>query len=226
MNMFKCIVIAGISLFIIGCAGYDLERLARKSINYEIELNILNSGLNTFEQGDFQKASEIFQNLTNDTEDDNIRRKALYGLACARLILANSQEQFSDAVVLWENWSKLRGAKLGNEDPRMCSPLFQKIAPSFIELSCPKIEHTEPVSESDEIEDEPEESDSLPKSDNNSQKPPSCYRMLKIREKEIRNLKTVNAKMKKDIQMLKDQLNSLEAIHRKIQEKKKEISVP
>ncbi len=229
MNLFRIFIISGLCFLMIGCS-YDnsLDRLARKSLNYEFELHLLDSGLQFFDLGDIQKASEIFQNLINDSDNEHIRRKALYGLACTRLILANNKEQFSDAVVLWENWSRLRGAKLGNEDPRMCSPLFQKIAPSFTELSCPKVESTEQSVEPDD-EDEPEqisETGSLSKSDNSSQKPPSCYRMLKSREKEIRNLKTVNAKMKKDIQMLKDQLNSLEAIHRKIQEKKKEISVP
>lgn len=212
---------------LIGCS-YDnsLQRLAQKSLNYEFELHLLDSGLQFFELGDIQKASEIFQNLSNDSDNDHIRRKALYGLACTKLILAQNQEQFNDAFALWENWSKLRGPRLGNEDPRMCRSLFQKAVPSSAELSSPKIGQPEASVESDDsIEEESEQSPdaaSSHKQDNGSQTP-SCYRMLKNREKEIRTLKAANAKMKRDIQILKNQINSLEAIHRKIQEKKKEM---
>ncbi len=224
MNSFKIWMISGLCCLLIGCSYENsLQKLAKKSLNYEFELHLLDSGMQFFELGDIQKASEIFQNLTNDSDNDHIRRKALYALACTKLILAQNRDQFGDALVLWENWSKLRGSRLGNEDPRMCGPLFQKAVPSCIELSCPKIGHTE--TESDDADEESEQSPEVSasqKQDNNSQQP-SCYRMLNNREKEIRTLKTTNAKMKKDIQILKNQINALEAIHRKIQEKKKEM---
>ena len=222
MNIFKIWGISSLCFLLIGCS-YDnsLQKLAKKSLHYEFELHLLDSGLQFFELGDIQKASEIFQNLINDSDNAHIRRKALYALSCTKLLLAQNQEQFSDALALWDNWSKLRGARLGNEDPRMCSALFQKAVPSSGELPCPKTD-----CESDDlIEEESEpspEAASSQKHDNSSQ-PPSCYRMLKNREKEIRTLKATNAKMKRDIQILKNQINSLEAIHRKIQEKKKEM---
>jgi len=214
----------------IGCSYENsLQKLAQKSLNYEAESNMLNAGIGSYEAGEFEKAAEIFEALSKSSSDESVRRKALYGLVCTRLLLAQTQEEFGDAVVLWENWSHIRGTKLGAEDPRMLAPLFQKIFPTLPE-SCSETEENE--AEEEDIDEEAEESaPELPnvigssKPDTTQKEPRSglCSGLLKARDKEIQTLKTSNAKMKKDIQQLKDQINSLEAIHRKIQEKKKEI---
>ncbi len=214
----------------IGCSYENsLQKFAQKSLTYEAESNMLNAGIGNYEAGEFEKASEIFEALSKSSSDESVQRKALYGLVCTRLLSAQSQEEFGDAVVLWENWSHIRGTKLGAEDPRMLAPLFHKIFPTLPE-SCSEPDEND--AEEEDIDEEAEESSpELPnmiessKPDNTQKEPRSglCSGLLKTREKEIQTLKTSNAKMKKDIQQLKDQINSLEAIHRKIQEKKKEI---
>lgn len=226
-HFFKISIIVSGWLLVLGCASDEnsLSKLAQKSLNYEFELKTLNMGMEIYQAGDFEKAAEIFENLTKDAANDIIRRKALHGLACTQLILAQNQNEFGDAMVLWENWSNIRGNKLGAEDSRMLSPLFQRI---FQTLPKSPAEESEP-DEDEDIEEEPEEPALLPnmtepsKLGHTRKEPGVCSKLLKNREKEIQTLKTSNAKMKKDIQRLKDQINSLEAIHRKIQEKKKEI---
>ena len=95
----------------------------------EVDAHTWDNGVRAFHRGEFQKALEIFQDLRESGETDEVRRRGLYGLACVRLILAENARDFHHALSLWEEWS--RAAPMGREveDPRMMSPLLYRVKP-------------------------------------------------------------------------------------------------
>jgi hypothetical protein len=105
----------------------DSEDL-QSSEKYSDEVSAsLKDGYESFEEGDFKKAAEIFEQLSADSQDADTARIAAYGLACARLILAETPESFDEAFRLWEAWRQLAPENLNAEDPRMLEPLLNKL---------------------------------------------------------------------------------------------------
>jgi hypothetical protein len=141
-----------------------------------------------FQQGKFQEALEIFRTLREKSHSEDIRRKALYGMACTRLILACNAYEFQQALELWEEWTVAAPVETNSEDPRMMWPLIYRIKPP------------------------PE----MPKAGSKAILEPQ----QRIRCEELLLEK------KEEIKQLKHQLEALEAIHRSIKEKKKEVTSP
>ncbi|OPX36980.1 MAG: hypothetical protein B1H12_05895 [Desulfobacteraceae bacterium 4484_190.2] len=180
-----------------------------------IALGIANQAI---QNGDFKKALEGYEVLQHSSHD-KIARKALYGLACAKLSLAKNSKDVREALIIWDAWSKHAPADLEDEDPRLLGPLLKsKIPPK------PNKIRARPVVIPDEKL--------------------MLEKVLRAKEKEIRQL---NDKLKameneiqtmlknqadyvgvleKQIQTLRDKIKSVEAIDQKIEEKKKEVSSP
>ena len=180
-----------------------------------IALRIANQAL---QNGDFRKALEGYEILQHSS-DDKIARKARYGLACAKLSLAENPEDVREALMLWDAWSKHAPADLEDEDPRILGPLLKsKILPK------PNKIETRPAVISDEklgfeklIRAKEKEIQQL-------------NDRLKVMENEIQNILEKQADyvgvMESEIQTMRDKIKSLEAIDQKIKEKKKEVSSP
>jgi hypothetical protein len=180
-----------------------------------IALRIANQAL---QNGDFRKALEGYEILQHSS-DDKIARKARYGLACAKLSLAENPEDVREALMLWDAWSKHAPADLEDEDPRILGPLLKsRILPK------PNKIQTRPAVISDEklglkklLRAKEKEIQQL----NNR---------LKVMENEIQTMLKNQADyvgvLERQIQTLRDKIKSLEAIDQKIKEKKKEVSSP
>jgi hypothetical protein len=192
---------------------------------YIAEIHKLESGYEAFRQGDLKTAEEIFGRLHQQTGNQEISRDSLYGLTCARLILAEDPDDFTEAIRLWDAWSQLLPPNLSGEDPRMLGPLLHEMAESgTAEARVPENEPT------DEPPDEPPPpaNESEPRQNVKKQPDKSAFykKLIKAREKEIQRLDYRLEKMKKENRTLKHQIEALETIHLNIQEKKKEISSP
>jgi len=180
-----------------------------------IALRIANQAL---QNGDFRKALEGYEILQHSS-DDKIARKARYGLACAKLSLAENPEDVREALMLWDAWSKHAPADLEDEDPRILGPLLKsKILPK------PNKIETRPAVISDEKL-------GLEKLLRTKEKEiQQLNDRLKVMENEIQNILEKQADyvgvMESEIQTLRDKIKSLEAIDQKIKEKKKEVSSP
>jgi hypothetical protein len=165
-------------------------------------------GIRTFRAGDYKTAGDLFEVVSTSSESEALRRKALYALACTRLALARDPDQYDAAMNLWELWSHSASAELPAEDPRMLSPLLerwrtpvQRIQPAASEMPAgngPRAASAQPVKV---IKDK------------------DCEKVLQGKEKELQRLR-------RQIEALRHQIEALEAIHRKIQEKKQEVSSP
>lgn len=87
------------------------------------EMARLQEAVDHFKSADYQKALALFEEVSRTAQSEPVRRKALYAQGCTRLITAQSAEEYSSALALWQSWSRL--APLGgDEDPRMLSPFW------------------------------------------------------------------------------------------------------
>jgi len=168
-------------------------------------------GMQVFENGDYQKASAIFEFLSDSARSEELYRKALYGLACARLAAAQTAGELSEAIALWNCWSQQVAEKSESEDPRLLTPLLQRLeAP---EQSLPKVAKPKPRKSS--------------YTDQLAIRDLAMYKnLLQAKEKELEKMKARLETREKEVRRLKHQIDSIEAIHLKYQEKKKEISTP
>lgn len=180
-----------------------------------IALRIANQAL---QNGDYKKALEGYSLLTHSA-DDKIARKAHYGLACAKLSLAENPEDVREALMLWDAWSKHAPADLEDEDPRILGPLLKsRILPK------PNKIETRPAV----IPDEKLRLEKLIRA--KEKEIQQLNDRLKVMENEIQNILEKQADyvgvMESEIQTMRDKIKSLEAIDQKIKEKKKEVSSP
>ena len=113
--------------------------------------------------------------------------------------MAEDDEALDRAVYLWNTWSQSVPEHLNGHDPRMLTPLIQRVVINgLVEPETPGKRDGKNTGE-------------------------TCEMKLKNREKELRRTKKSLGQMKKQIGKLETQIESLEAIHRNIQEKKKEL---
>lgn len=180
-----------------------------------IALRIANQAI---QNGDFKKALEGYEILQHSS-DDKIARKARYGLACAKLSLAENPEDVREALMLWDAWSKHAPADLEDEDPRILGPLLK----SRILPKPNKIETRPAVI--------PDEKLGLEKLLRAKEKEiQQLNDRLKVMENEIQTMLKNQADyvgvLERQIQTLRDKIKSLETIDQKIKEKKKEVSSP
>jgi len=181
-----------------GCALTNkISAFIEEKNQYHANIKELEKALNFFNKFEFKPALQIYTDLTIHAKDTGISRKAFYGLACTRLILAENIKDFDEAIIAWNTWNRLYNKELGYEDPRMLSPyLLDTITPK--------------------------------KNNNNKETTKAAAphrKLLRAKDNEINRLKSKLITMKNEVQTLKHQIESLEAIHQKIQEKKKEISL-
>lgn len=173
----------------------------------EAEHRTLREGVTAFNKGQYERATAVFEILTETARDPVVNRMALFGLASTRLLLAKNQTEFVEAMRLMECWMEKAPGELGGEDPRLLIPLLERLPfPSVQEATRPK----PPKSNKDLVYN------ALV----------ACRNSLQAREKEMERVKSRLDAKDREIRRLKGQLESLEAIHRKFQERKQEVSTP
>jgi hypothetical protein len=167
-------------------------------------------GLLAFEREDYQEAANIFGALSKSATTGELRRKALYALACTRLMMAQNRDEIDVAWNLLELWSQTAPVEMNDEDPRMLTPVLSRFAPPPMSAVAPLQPAVPPPSM-------PNKAASI--SAIKVVKDKECERQLRESDKEVQRLK-------KQIKTLRHQFEALETIHRRIQEKKKEVSNP
>ncbi|HAA02011.1 MAG TPA: hypothetical protein DCZ69_11165 [Syntrophobacteraceae bacterium] len=165
-------------------------------------------GMTAFQQGDYETAQRCFEVVSKRAVNEGIRRKALYALACTRLLLAQTEADYQAALHLWGLWNQLAPAKLSEEDPRMMGLLLPRLYSAELTKATPATPSSfQPASKSGGNQTVKVVRDR------------ECERQLRESDQEVQRLK-------RQIRTLRLQIDALEAIHRKIQEKKKEVSTP
>jgi hypothetical protein len=177
------------------------------------ELETWQEGLGAFSKGDYNQAMAIFEFLTESTGDEAMYRKALYGLAATRLILAQNAEELHEAMELWDCWSQQAPPECQTEDPRMMAPLLDRISALL-------------TPEKTVMQEGKNRGKTIYKNHLVYRDAVVYKGLLDGKEKEIARLRSRVESREREVRRLRHQIESLEAIHLKFQEKQKEVSSP
>ena len=184
------------------------QPIEKRPVSREVELNAWQEGMLAFNAGDYEKARAIFEALTESAETDSLRRRAFFALASTRLALAQTPEEFGEAMSVWTCWGRQKAAYPEEEDPWMLTPFLERLTPPGA------------------AEVQPSQSQPLVKKIVVYSPSGSCKDQLQAKEKELDRTKTKLDAREKEIRRLKHQIDSLEAIHLKYQERKQGVSSP
>jgi hypothetical protein len=223
---------------LIGCMGHLPVRYS----GGDEDKQMLVEANDAFQKRAFLRAEELFIKLNGESYSNDVRRIALYGLACSRFALAENNDELNQAFDLWYSWYKIHSENIFVEDPRMMEPVFERIIShqwTFDTFSEKTI--------TDETSDKTGYSPNSPanlienpsKKEFDYEKPKEIKNqvpiigieasgpgseiqyLLESREKEILKLRQQLGSMEKNIKSLKNQIHAIEEIHQEIFEKKK-----
>ncbi len=199
---------AMVVLALIGCASPPApEPRAEIPPWQEEERRTWEEGIYAFKTGNYNEATVIFEVLSETARTESTGRKALYALACTRLILAQTADEYNEAMSLWDCWSRQNSIYIDREDPRMLTPFLGRITPPIMPET-PYPQAAKPVKDM---------------TINNI----LMYKnLLQAKEKEIDQMKNRLDAREREIKRLRHQIESLEEIHLKFQERKQEVSSP
>lgn len=89
-----------------------------------------------YEKTAYLEAAESFEGLWSKTNDKRFAHMALYGLACSKLMAANTPDDYKVALEIWEQWVENAPKKFDYENPMMADAFIkEKMLFSNIPLS-------------------------------------------------------------------------------------------
>lgn len=112
-----------------GCVGRLPHQREVPKVSPQEALAPLTPAMEAYQEGDYDRAADLFLTLSLVTSDPVLARKALYGLACSRLATAESEADMNEALEIWNRWASLAVPSLDIEDPRLLTPVLPRIAP-------------------------------------------------------------------------------------------------
>jgi len=87
----------------------------------------LKDAVTAFRAQDYATAHDLFERLSHEAQDRALRRQALFGLACVRLVQAQSPEEMKRALNTWSIWEEQSPPMVSCEDPRLLTPVLQRL---------------------------------------------------------------------------------------------------
>jgi hypothetical protein len=188
--------------FAFSLAAEENSAGSAESIRRDVEQEALEDAMGAFNAGNYKKAKIGFEILSESALSPEIGRQALFGLASVKLVLANTSDEYEDAISSWKKWSGQDNSWKGCEDPRMMTPFLLRLQPA-IKGAAASPSHTKGRRAAKDVD---------PKG------------ILLTKEKEMQTLRAKLELREREIRRLRHQLESLEEIHRKYQEKKQEAT--
>ncbi|MEF3695882.1 hypothetical protein [Desulfolutivibrio sp.] len=88
--------------------------------------------VSAFQSGDMERAASLFEQVSQAALDEPSRRRALYGLACARLTMAQDEKELAKARSLWETWRAESPPGGDGEDPKFMAGILSQYRPAFL----------------------------------------------------------------------------------------------
>ena len=121
--LFLCWVV----LLCAGCQGivnlWPPEATLRSDKVLEEQYRI---ALDAYYASDYDHAAIIFAAIGEQTTDRLLARKALFGLACARLMMADTQETMAEAMADWNTWVQAAPQQWEKENPLLFVPIVNE----------------------------------------------------------------------------------------------------
>lgn len=116
-----------------GCTWFQkMEVSSEDARAHKGKLKPWKDGISAFQDGNYKEAYRLFDSLSHESGDKNLRRKALYGVACTSLTLARNADELNEAMKHWDAWSRLSPQQMDYEDPRMLTPLLERLAALYL----------------------------------------------------------------------------------------------
>jgi TolA-binding protein len=117
-----------ISLFFVGgCAGnwpFGFSN-TEPQISME-EARQYRQAIAAYQKTAYDEAAQSFEHLWMQTRDKRLARMALYGLACSKLMTAETPEAYADAVRLWQEWVDRAPENVNYENPVLADALIKE----------------------------------------------------------------------------------------------------
>ncbi|MGA2402702.1 MAG: hypothetical protein ABSG91_13520 [Syntrophobacteraceae bacterium] len=193
------LLISGLCAFVWAA---EEKSVLTQSIRQELEQKSLEEAMSVFNAGDYRRAKILFEILSDSAQSPEIGRQALFGLASIKLVLAQTSDEYADAVSSWKKWKGQVSSWTGCEDPRMLTPFLLRLEPA-IKGPAGTQSRTKGRRAAKDVE---------------------LRESLQTKEKEMKSLRSKLETRDREIRRLRHQLESLEEIHRKYQEKKQEAT--
>jgi hypothetical protein len=187
-------------------------------------LQDLEEARRAFERGDYKEAQGIYERLAREGHSKDLRQHALYALACTRMILAQDSQSFREALGLWEQWRKTAPTDNLNEDPRMMTPLLNRIPQPL--QSQQEEEEIQLLREKNKVLEELYRTIDFALWEYWRQCSPTDVLLedpLMVTPR-LQNIPQLLQRQQEEIQRLRHQIEALEEIDRTIQEKKKGVT--
>lgn len=201
-------------VMITGCNDFWLFRPTRITSHPSAEAKRqYNQAVAAYMDKQYALAAERFEAIRQQTTNKRFALMALYGVACSRLMAAESPEEYHEALILWDNWIQHVPDTCAYEDSALFDPLiknkmlFSNIPMATNEQNNIDLDATVPrwlfIRSQQELNRLKTEAD-------------MAQQTLDRRQKKIQTLE-------KEIDELKRQIKALETIDQKIQKKKNAI---
>lgn len=208
-----CLICLGVAM-IAGCSNFGLFRPPQVASHPSAEAKRqYNQAVAAYMDKQYVLAAERFETIRQQTTNKRFALMALYGLACSRLMAADSPQQYHEALILWDNWIQHVPDSCAYEDTALFDPLIRnKMLFSNIPMATEKdnvidLDATVPrwlfIRSQQELNRLKTEAD-------------TARQVLEKRQKQIQSLE-------REIDELKRQIKALETIDQKIQKKKNSI---
>jgi hypothetical protein len=92
---------------------------------------MLEAGENTFMKGNYQLAESLFRQALNESKTPWDKNRAIYNLACAKLITAENDSQSVEAMAILMQWKPPKNIPMYYENPQL---MIQALLQSNYEL--------------------------------------------------------------------------------------------
>jgi hypothetical protein len=89
-------------------------------------LKLYRQAVTAYQAEEYATADKRFADLRKRNMDMGLDRMALYGLACTRLMRAETPKDYQAALALWENWVQLTQPDYQSESPMLLDALIRK----------------------------------------------------------------------------------------------------
>jgi len=219
--MIILIIVTGL---LAGCASvlrdFD-DRMNRK--RFTSDYASFENALSVYKDGNYQQAMDLFRTLSTARTDKKLARKAWLGEICCRLMLADTQTDYTVAIGLWHDFGQSAPKNDDAWELTLLDPVIVRMTPKsttrVIKIYPPAAKNS---AETAAPADRPQQ-DSQQRSDQPSQ---TDQADLKKKAAQADRLQRQVDAVTAENRSLKEKIKALEAIDQNIQKKKTEMVAP
>jgi hypothetical protein len=208
-----CVLIGMMLIGTTGCRQLFNPPTSTPAPQPSAEMLDYRNAINLYTEGDYAAAAQFFEILHNATVDADMQRMSLYGLACSRLMAAETSEEYQEGLRLWYKWINCASVDINNETPLLMVPLIrEKTVFGNIPLTGP-------------VSNKMQKMKIVPawKLAEASQEVKNLKQQLDESERVKKTTHNKIDALEKEIEELRNQIKALETIDQKIQKRKSAI---